>query len=259
MAKTSRAAKQRNAQFQVFLTENAIQPVEPQTKKFSMYDLNKITPMTRNQELTFDLWRENHNLILAGSAGCGKTFLSIYLAMRDILDPRTPYEKLIIFRSAVPTRDMGFVKGTQEEKTAVYEMAYHQIFDEIFPKIKQYQYLKAAGLVDFQTTSYVRGVTFNNAIVIFDEFQSANFHELFTVATRIGQDSKIIFCGDAAQNDLLKSKNDQSGFQKFIKVASYVPEFRQVTFTREDIVRSEFVKSLIIASEKYDELNTSKT
>lgn len=259
MAKPSHRAKLRNVEFERFLSDNAIQHVEPQTKKFSMHDLTRVSPMTRNQQNTFDLWHDDYNLILSGSAGCGKTFLSIYLAMREILNPATPYERLVIFRSAVPTRDMGFVKGTQEEKSAVYENAYHQIFNELFPKENQYKYLKEAGKVEFHTTSYVRGVTFNNAIILFDEFQSANFHELFTVATRVGKDCKIIFAGDHAQNDLTKSKNDVSGFQKFVKVASMVPEFRQVTFNRDDIVRSEFVKSLIVAAERYDELNTSKT
>lgn len=218
-------------------------------------DLESIRPMTDNQELLFDIWNDDNNMILAGSAGTGKTFLSMYLSLHDVLDKKNGYEKLIIIRSAVPTREQGFVPGTQEEKNAVYEAPYVNIFNDLFKKRNQYKFLKEAGIVEFHTTAYIRGMTFDNAIIVFDEFQNANYEELATVATRVGTNSKVVFSGDVMQNDLYRKKNDESGFKKFVAIADRVPSFRKVHFNRDDIVRSDFVKEFIIAEETYNQLN----
>lgn len=254
MQKRKSNAKSQYDNFDRFLNSNPIPiPVEFSQKKFTQMDLINVKPMTTNQQRVFDLWKDDYSLILAGCAGSGKSFLALYLALNEVLDKSNNYEKIIIVRSAVPTRDQGFVKGTNEEKNAVFETPYEQLFNELFKKKNQYKNMKEVGLIEFHTTSYIRGLTFHNAIIIFDEFQSATYHELFTVATRIGKNSKVIFCGDMAQNDLLTNKNDVSGFNKFVTIADRVPSFRKVYFTHDDIVRSGFVKELIIAEEMYND------
>lgn len=224
-------------------------------KKFTVHDMKSIQPMTLNQERVFDLWQDDYNIVLSGSAGTGKTLVATYLALKDILDLSLDkkYEKIIIIRSSVPSREMGFLKGSVEEKMEVYETPYVQIFDFIFKKSNQYKYMKEAGLVEFQSTSFLRGQTFSNAIIILDEAAGLTYHEISTVLTRVGDDSKIVIIGDVKQNDLIYKKNDVSGFAKFLEVSTMMQEVRQVTFTREDIVRSGFVKSFIIADEMWDD------
>lgn len=257
MTKRRSNAKARADSFNQFLTKNPIVEIPTEynrsQKVFSIHDMINVKPLTRNQGKLFDIWGEDYSLIIAGSAGSGKSYLALYLALNEMLDPESKYERVIIVRSAVPTREIGFLKGSEEEKIAVYETPYIQLFDELFKKKNQYKFMKEAGLVEFHTTSYVRGLSFHNSIVIFDEFQSATYHELFTVATRLGQNSKVVFSGDFAQNDLLKSKSDVSGFAKFVAIADRVPSFRKIYFTHDDIVRSNFVKELIIAEEVYNE------
>ena len=251
------ARNRKNAEFDRFLDQNPlpVTSIYGSHKKFSQHDLINVTPLNDSQQKVFDLWNESAAMILAGSAGTGKSFLSLYLALNEILDTETPYNKLIIVRSAVPTREQGFLPGTQEEKNEIYELPYEQLFNDLFKRSNQYKFLKQAGIVEFRTTGNIRGLTWDNSIVLFDEFQSATYHELSTVATRIGKDSKVIYSGDLAQNDLVTRKNDVSGFAKFVGVADLVPDFNKVYFTCDDIVRSGFVRDFIIAEEHYSSKN----
>lgn len=240
-------------EFARFIDNNPIPiPTEYNQKKFSSMDLINVRPLTLNQKCVFDLWADGCSMVLAGSAGSGKSFMALYLALTDVLDKVNGYNKVIIVRSAVQARDQGFVPGTQEEKNAIYELPYTQLFNDLFKKNNQYKYLKEAGIVEFHTTGNIRGVTWDNSIVVFDEMQNANYEELSTVATRIGKNSKLIYCGDIAQNDLHRKKNDVSGFSKFIKIVENVPSFRTVFFNHDDIVRSGFVREFIIAEENYN-------
>ena len=235
-----------------FIDNNPIPiPTEFNQKKFSAMDLKNVNPMTLNQQRVFDLWADDYSMVLAGSAGSGKSFVALYLALAEVLDKVNGYEKIIIVRSAVPTRDLGFLPGTLEEKTEVYELPYAQLFDDLFKKKNQYKHLKAAGVVEFVTTANIRGLTWDNAIIVYDEFQSSTYHELATVATRLGKNSKVVYCGDLAQNDLIVKKNDVSGFTKFVGIVDRMPSFRKVYFTHDDIVRSGFVKEFIIAEENW--------
>lgn len=217
-------------------------------RSIKLGDVKEIEPKTETQEDFFEAYYDVDALALTGSAGTGKSFISLYLALLDVLDPETPFDKIIILRSIVPTRDIGFLPG-DKEKLEPYEAPYQQIFSELVGRKDAYDKLKDMGLVEFECTSFLRGVTFNNAIVIVDEFQSMNWHEIKTVCTRVGKDSKLLFIGDGNQDDLLKNKNDVSGFNEFMQVVSRMPEFRQIKFTRDDIVRSGFVRSFIIAAE----------
>lgn len=258
MARRKSNTKSRNQYFDEFLSSNPI-PINSHPeynrspKTFSQHDMKAIKPLTRNQELVFDLYADGYNLILNGFAGCGKTMVAIYLALNEILDPESPYEKLMIVRSCSPTKNTGFLKGSLEEKEAVYEIPYSPIFDKIFKKKNQYKFMKEAGIVEFESTSYMRGVTLDNTIVVFDEVSSATYHEISTIITRLGNNSKVVLCGDSLQNDLIYERNLQSGYEKFIKISNMMPDFRSVNFTVDDCVRSDFVKSFLIAEQRYME------
>jgi phosphate starvation-inducible protein PhoH and related proteins len=242
-------------QFEEFLSSNPIQiPTQYNQKKFSVHDMIGIKPMTRNQQRMFDLYSEGYNIASTGYAGTGKTFLALYLALNEILDQDSIYEKIIIVRSVATVRDVGFLPGTLEEKTEVFEMPYKETFDELFKKTNQYKYMKMAGLVEFVTTSFIRGVTFRNAIVIFDECQNATYEELSTVITRLDSSSKLIICGDTKQNDLIRKKTDVSGFPKFINVLNKMPSFRNVQYELDDIVRGDIVKEFLIAEDMVDSM-----
>ncbi|MBT8449619.1 MAG: PhoH family protein [Gammaproteobacteria bacterium] len=219
-------------------------------KKFHTKDLTKVHPLTKTQGEVFASYNSNFNLFLHGSAGTGKTFLSMYLALREVLEEGSPYDKLIIIRSSVATRDVGFLKGDLEEKIAVFEAPYSDICDRLFTYSKTYENMKKIGYIEFMSSSYLRGLTFDNAIILVDECENMNAHELDSIITRVGKDAKIIFSGDIKQTDLLKSSRDKTGIEDFMRVVAHMPEFALVEFTTDDIVRSGLVKSYLITKEK---------
>lgn len=200
-------------------------------------DLQEIEPLTKNQVIAFE---SNKNLMLHGVAGTGKTFISCYLAFDDMV--KNIYERLVIIRSAVPTRDIGFLPGNEKEKASVYEEPYKDICIELFQRGDAYEILKTKGLVHFMTTSFIRGVTLRNATIMIDECQNMSFHELDSIITRIGQGCRVVFCGDFRQSDLQKN-----GLQDFVRVLKAMEAFDFVDFDIKDIVRSEFVKQYITA------------
>ena len=202
----------------------------------------EIEPLTRNQLRAFE---SSKHLILHGLAGTGKTFISSYLAFDDM--SKGNYEKLVIIRSAVPTRDIGFLPGTEKEKASVYEEPYKDIANELFQRGDAYEVLKKKGLVEFMTTSFIRGITLKHAVILIDECQNMSFHELDSIITRMGQGCKVIFCGDFRHADL-----KQNGMQEFMQILKRICEFDFIEFEVEDIVRSDFVKNYIIAK---NELN----
>lgn len=209
------------------------------------FELRTIYPLTSNQQRTFDSYRDGQNLILHGYAGTGKSFISLYLALEEVLKGKSACDKIVIVRSVVPSRDMGFLPGNIKEKIKVYEEPYKEICDDLFGRGDGYDILKMKGLVEFTTTSYLRGVTFKNAIVIVDELQNMTFGELDTVMTRMGDDSKILFCGDFRQTDLSNDK-DKSGLIRFINITRQMNRFDYIEFDKEDIVRSGLVRDYII-------------
>lgn len=216
-------------------------------------DIKELKPLTDTQYDFFEAWEDDQatGYVLYGSAGTGKTYAAAALAIQDVLDPNKPdFNKLIIVRSASPVKSQGFLPGSLEEKQAVYEMPYHSIFADLTGKKDAYEKLKEMGKIEFQTVSFIRGITFDNSIIIFDEFQSANLHEISSVTTRVGKNTKIIFCGDGKQDDLIYNKNDVSGFKQFMEITRIMPSFRNFKFTEDDIVRSGFVKEFLIACNK---------
>ena len=218
-------------------------------------DLVSIQPITDNQKVAFEAFKNNKELFLHGAAGTGKTFISLYLALEKVLDPSTPYECVYLIRSAVPTREIGFLPGDEEDKTALYQIPYQNMVQFMFEQPSDqaftmlYDRLKAQGSIMFLTTSYLRGITLDNAIIIVDECQNLNFHELDTIMTRVGQDSKIIFSGDFFQSDLVKS-SDKDGMPRFMDIIAEMDEFASVEFNIGDIVRSGLVRSYLISKTK---------
>ena len=209
--------------------------------------LKKINPITDNQIRTFEAFNEDKHLMMHGCAGTGKTFIMLYLAMRAVLSRQVDQQKVYIVRSMLPTRDIGFLPGSQEEKTSVYTEPYYSLFDEMFPDVENpYELAKYQDIVEFVPTSYIRGVTLRDAFIIVDECQNLNFHELDTIITRVGDNSRIFFCGDFMQTDL-KNNAEQRGLIQFMDIIKNMKSFETIDFTEEDIVRSGLVKEYIIS------------
>ena len=206
-----------------------------------LYD---ISPMTYAQRQVFEAYNQGYNLMLHGCAGTGKTFISAYLAIRDIMDKVDGKTQLHIIRSVVPTRDMGFLPGSLAEKAKAYEAPYVPIFGDLFGRGDAYDILKKKTKVNFETTSFIRGLTFDDSIIIVDEAQNLTFHELDSVITRVGDNSRIIFCGDFKQSDF-RYKDEQEGINNFMKIVGKMKSFDSIEFHRNDIVRSDLVKDYI--------------
>lgn len=220
-------------------------PTPEAQKQAAHFELRHIKPLTTNQEKTFSAYRQGYHLMLHGFAGTGKTFCALYLALNEILTGNSVYNKIIIVRSVVPSRDMGFLPGSMKEKAAVYEEPYREICDNLFGRGDGYDILKMKGLVQFTTTSFLRGLTFNNAIVILDESQNLSFQEADTVMTRMGDESRLMICGDFRQTDLTKP-HEKEGITQLMRITNRINTFQHIEFEKDDIVRSGLVRSYII-------------
>ena len=224
-------------------------------KEITYSQLNQIKPVTDSQKLVFDTWKQGQNQFLFGCAGTGKTFVSLYLALSEVLRNETPYDKVIMVRSLIPTREIGFLPGDEEDKAALYQVPYSNMMQFMFEQPNEqafetlYNRIKAQGSYYFLSTSFLRGLTFDNSIIIVDECQNLNFHELDTIITRVGQDSKIVFCGDFSQSDLTKT-NERNGLMDFLQILQEMEEFNCVEFNIGDIVRSGFVRNYLIQKTK---------
>ena len=217
-----------------------------QIQSIQHFQPKRISPLTENQKRTFESYDQDKHLVLHGVAGTGKSFISLYLAYDELLAKKSQYDKIVILRSVVPSRDIGFLPGSIQEKIEVYEEPYKIITDQLFGRGDAYGILKRKGQLEFLTTSFLRGTTLNNCIVIVDEFQNCNFAELDTIITRIGTNSKVIFCGDYRQSDLDKMR-EREGMQQFLSILERMREFDFVEFTARDIVRSGLCKQYILA------------
>ena len=211
-----------------------------------------IEPLTDNQKRLFDSYSQDKHLVAYGCAGTGKTFITLYNALSEVLDTTTPYEKIYLVRSLVSTREIGFLPGDHEDKSSYYQIPYKHMVKYMFQMPSDadfemlYGNLKAQETIKFWSTSFLRGTTLDNSIIIVDEFQNLNFHELDSIITRVGQSSKIMFCGDASQSDLTKT-NDRNGIMDFMNILRKMPSFDIIEFGVDDIVRSGLVKEYIIA------------
>ena len=224
-------------------------------KEISSSNLLKIKPITESQKTVFETWKRGQNQFLFGCAGTGKTFISLYLEMQDVLNLQTKYEKVVLVRSLIPTREIGFLPGDEEDKAALYQVPYQNMVQFMFEQPNEqafkmlYDRLKSQGSLYFLSTSFLRGLTFDNTIIIVDECQNLNFHELDTITTRVGQDSRIVFCGDFFQTDLLKT-GDKNGLHDFLRILEEMKDFNCTEFNIGDIVRSGFVRDYLIQQTK---------
>ena len=214
--------------------------------------LVNIEPLTDNQKLLFDAYNKGQHIVAFGCAGTGKTFISLYNAIQDVLSDKTPYDKIYLVRSLVATREIGFLPGDHEDKADIYQIPYKNMVKYMFelPSAADFEMLygnlKAQETISFWSTSFIRGTTFDRAIIIVDEFQNLNFHELDSIMTRVGENTKIMFCGDATQTDLIK-QNERNGIVDFMRVLRLMSSIDIIEFGVEDIVRSGLVKEFILA------------
>jgi len=221
-------------------------------KPLSSEYLVEIDPLTDNQKRLFDSYKEGKHLVAYGCAGTGKTFISLYNAINEVLNERSPFERIYLVRSLVATREIGFLPGTYDDKSDIYQIPYKNMVKYMFQMPSDadfemlYGNLKSQETIKFWSTSFLRGTTLDNAIVMVDEFQNCTMHELDSIITRIGENSKIIFCGDATQSDLQKT-NDRNGIVDFMSILRKMPSFDIIEFGVDDIVRSGIVKEYIIA------------
>lgn len=234
-------------------TKQTVQPKEDPTAvkklpRLKIEHLKQFDPLSDNQSKAFHGYHKDKNLILSGSAGTGKTFIAMYLALREVLEGKSPYKKVVIIRSVVPTREMGFLPGTEEEKVSAYKIPYVDICAELFNDNMAFQRLEDHGMIEFISTSFIRGTTLNNSVIILDEMQNCVFRELDTVITRVGSRARFIMCGDYYQSDFDKH-SDKDGVLNFLRIVTAMNAFEFVEFTWADIVRSDFVRDYIVTKE----------
>jgi phosphate starvation-inducible protein PhoH len=241
-------------------TETSVEPREgtrskavSNALKIRIDDLKTFDPLTENQKLFYEAYkRQDYFVALHGVAGTGKTFIALYKALEEVLDKGNPFTKIIIVRSSVQSRDMGHLPGDVDEKMDIFRQPYVQICNTLFGRRDAYQRLEEQHHIEFISTSFIRGMSFDDAIIIVDEMQNMNFEEIDTVMTRVGYRSKIIWCGDYRQTDLRKA-NDKSGILKFFDIAHHMKAFTRIEFTADDIVRSSLVKDYILAKMQYED------
>ena len=217
-------------------------------KRLKIDHLLTYEAITQNQKIAYDSWDDGDHLVLCGSAGTGKTFIGMYLALADVLDKSYDQDKLVIVRSVVPTREMGYLPGSVEEKVDAYTAPYRSICTELFNEKMAYDNLESQGIIEFVSTSFIRGTTLDDCVILVDEMQNLTFHELDSIITRVGRNSRIIFSGDYYQSDLGK-ESDKKGILDFMNIMEVMNNFTTVEYGWSDIVRSEFVRDYIMTKE----------
>ena len=239
--------------------EREPKPVASNQLRLRLDNLKTFQPLTDNQKKFFDAYKlGDYFIALHGVAGTGKTFIALYKAIEEVLDKNNPFNKIIVVRSAVQSREMGHLPGDVGEKMEIYEQPYRQICHQFFDRKDAWDRLEEQGHIQFISPSFIRGMSFDNAIIIVDEMQNLTYEEIDTVMTRVGHMSKILWCGDYRQTDLNKKRNDMSGILKFFDIAQHMKAFTRIEFTVDDIVRSSLVKDYILAKLKYEDYEDRK-
>lgn len=250
-----RLARQQKQLEKELINEMTAKVIPNAGKMIKLADIKKLSPLTETQTHFFQAWdhapEDNIAFILSGHPGVGKTFLSMYFALREILDPDSTIHKIIIIRGITQVSNMGFLPGDIELKTQPFMTPYIQVCSELTGNKNAFEKLQSTDKIEFISTSFLRGLNFENCIVYVDEAQSLTWHEINTICTRISKNTKLIISGSSSQNDLVYSKNEKSGWNDFLNISNKLSEFRRFNFTSDDIIRSGFVKSWVIACEQY--------
>jgi len=224
---------------------------QKKVKEITDTQLNKIKPVTDNQKVSFEAFKKGQNIFQYGAAGTGKTFVALYLALKEVLDLKSPYDRVCLVRSLMTTKDISFIPSNENDTALLYQTVYQNMVQFMFEQPNEdafsslYDRLKAQQSLYFLSTSFLRGLTFDNSIIVVDECQNLNFHELDTIITRVGQNSRIIFCGDVDQSDLVRTQ-EKNGILDFTRVLEQMDEFTLVEYNLGDIVRSGFVRNYLI-------------
>ena len=246
MARRKRSSSNEN--IGVGLTAKQMKRKKPINSSF----LIDIEPLTENQKILFDAYSKGQNIVAYGAAGTGKTFITLYNAIKDVMNENLPYERVYIVRSLVSTREIGFLPGDHDDKSSLYQIPYKNMVKYMFEMSSDadfemlYGNLKTQETIKFWSTSFLRGTTVDNSIIIVDEFQNLNFHELDSIVTRVGENCKIMFCGDGTQTDLVKT-NERNGIVDFLKILRKMTSFDIIEFGLNDIIRSGIVKEYLLA------------
>ena len=259
MARKSSAVKTANNELEIPSSTTRLKAIN-NTLRLRLDDLKTFDPLTENQKLFFDAYkRGDYFVALHGVAGTGKTFCALYKAIEEVMNKSNPFDKIIVVRSAVQSREIGHLPGDVNEKMEIYQQPYRQICETLFGRKDAWDRLEEQGHIEFISTSFIRGMSFDDAIIIVDEMQNMTYEEIDTVMTRVGYRSKIIWCGDYRQTDLNKKRNDVSGILKFFDIAYHMNAFTKIEFTVHDIVRSSLVKDYILAKLQYEDgIETAK-
>lgn len=228
----------------------AIEEYKYKQSKWTTHDLREIKPLTESQRQVMEGYVQGNHIVCSGSPGTGKSLIALYLAMTDILDKDSPRQKLLIVKSATPSKEIGFLPGTIKDKTEVLEIPYIDLINYLFKSNKAYESMVNHGIIEFTTTSYIRGLTWSKMVILYDEAQNSTLQEISSVVGRVGKDTRVMVIGDMFQNDLVNKKYEQSGFDSFLKIAHEMSEFDVVSFTPDDVVRSGLVKAYLKAYEK---------
>lgn len=213
------------------------------------HKIKSVSPKTPNQEKLFRSFADEKNVLLHGSAGTGKSYCALYLALNDLFDGQ--FDKILIIRSIVPTRDIGFLPGSVLEKIALYEEPYEDIISDLLGDRSAYEILKRDEVIEFKCTSFLRGISWINTLIIVDEVQNCTWHEICSLVTRVGEGSKLVLIGDNDQNDLVQQKKvEVGGLDKAIKVCNNMKRFDVIEFGFEDVIRSELVKEFLMVRKR---------
>jgi predicted ribonuclease YlaK len=218
------------------------------SSKVFLEQLIDFEPFTDNQKKATDAWYEGQHLFLSGSAGTGKTFLALYLALEQVLDPDEECDNIMIIRSIVPTRDIGFLPGNEDEKKKAFIKPYIDICGEICQDASAWNKLITNKMINFESTSFIRGMTFDDSVIVIDEAQNLNGHELDSVITRVGDRCRVIFCGDYYQSDF-RNERERDGILSFLEIIETMKDFSVIKFNWSDIVRSDLIREYIMTKE----------
>ena len=227
--------------------------------------VNNFAPKTSNQNLFYNIIGDDETqLILChGIAGTGKTYVSVYKALQDVLRRGTPYKKLIIINPTVDVGNedkLGFLPGELSAKIQQYNESTFTILDKIIGKARATKMI-SDGKLEIGVLNFLRGVNLENCYVILDEAQNVSPMQIKTLMTRISDNCKMIIQGDMSQCDKYKTNGatnyEKSGFYDVWFRLKGVKGVYHMAFNREDCVRHPLVKRILKTYEDEHKIDLS--